>query len=1586
MHVSKRSGFKELISFDKILKRIQSVGHKAGIHHINYTALAMKVIDQLYDGIPTTKIDELTCEQCAALSSNHPDYGVLAAHIYVNNLHKNTEASLLTVVDKLYHFYDVQGEHAPMITEDLYKTVQEHDVELQAMLEFERDYTFDYFGLKTLERAYLFRVKGKIVERPQHMWLRVALGIHGTDLAAVKETYDLMSQKYFTHATPTLFNAGTVRPQLSSCFLLAMEDDSLDGIFNTLKDCAMISKWAGGIGLHIHNVRCKGSHICGTNGSSNGIIPMLRVFNNTARYVDQCVVPTTVLYTADRGPIEIRNCVAGETVVFNKTSGGEEVVAKVLEYAHNGPIYKIQTAYDMEPMQITDQHPILSLNVEEDLVDVGGSGFIKAPTVDELITMMNYGFKSLEWTEACKVTENHYIAYSVPDHVNDYLDFKKADCLMYGLIMQTGEIQMRGHGDIMYSVYDVELHSKTMKDIFEYLNQRFIPYKTEIDGFKRQVQIKWKHSNDLAFRIHDFYDDYGCKRLQNRWLHLPVVKTRAILRGLLQCSAKTYLEKRHDVQYVRLSLASQMFLESVRFLFLRCGYLVGGDKQTKSIILEETLWDAILDCKDDELLQTYYVQRNQDCFRYENMIFAAVSNVSVENYSGQVYDLQMTTEHNYLLSNGIVHNGGGKRNGSFAIYLETWHGDIEDFLELKKNHGDEDMRARDLFLGLWISDLFMERVHENKTWSLFCPHECSRLSETYGDEFKALYETYEREGKARKTVQARDLWFRILDAQMETGTPYLLFKDTCNRRSNQKNVGMIKSSNLCVAPETKILTDSGFLEIQTLEGQKVNVWNGEEYSEVTVFKTGENQELMEVETSDGCVLTCTPYHKFYVQHKYLKTKIIDGEQMTSVTEHIENGKKNIELVEAKDLKEGDKLIKCDYPIIDGRESMKYSYTHGFFCGDGTYNKNNGQEKKSCNFKALINHSYCKRHMDYEDVINNELPVQTTDTDIKCNAFSYVKKPMVSLYGDKKKLLSFLDYRTVGKEDSKGRLNVNLPVDIEEKFYVPMNCSLQNKMDWFSGYSDADGCICKNGTNQQLQINSIEKDFLFQVKLMLQTCGINPKMKLAKVKRLEMLPDSNGNYKEYLCEPLYRLLVTSYDLQKLVKLGYSPKRLIINNNIPNRNASQFIKIKKITFTGRKDTTYCFTEPKKHAGIFNGMITSQCAEIIEYSDEKETAVCNLGSIALPAFVDPVSREFNYAKLHEVTKVLTTNLNRIIDVNYYPTEKTRRSNMRHRPIGIGVQGLADTFILMDIAFVSEEAKEVNKLIFETMYHAALERSNELSIERFDLLVESYKTSKICGNHSGIIDSLLNEYENEAFAEPCEHIGAYSTFIGSPLSQGQFQFDLAGVEPTPGRYNWDILRESIKLFGVRNSLLVALMPTASTSQILGYNECFEPLTSNLYTRRTLAGEFVVANKYLMRELIDLGLWNESVKNNMIANKGSIQQMTHLPEKLREKYRIVWEMPMKHLIDMSADRGAFVCQSQSLNLWMEEPVYSKLTSMHFYSWKRGLKTGIYYLRRKAKHQAQQFTVEPEQQKGVQVKDDDEEGSKEYPACENCSA
>ena len=1056
MRVMKRGGTYETVSFDKILRRIKKIGLEVDIK-VNYTMLAMKVIDQLYDGISTTKIDELTAEQCVSLSSTHPDYNTLAGRIVVSNHQKNTCSSFVEVITQLHDYLDKHGKPAPLVSEDLFSVVCEFGDELEKICDYSRDYLIDYFGFKTLERSYLMKINRNSIERPQHMWLRVAIGIHGRNLERVKETYELMSQKYFTHATPTLFNAGTPRPQLSSCYLIAMESDSIDGIYNTLKDCALISKMAGGIGLHIHNIRATGSHIRGTNGTSNGIVPMLRVFNNTAKYVDQCVHPDTMIYTTEK-LIPIKMCVSRETEIFN-ISGSSEVIENVLEHYYEGPILEIELENSVNVLKITPLHPVY---------------------------VFCEGEQEPLWVDAGDIAKGDQIIFPVPKYVKDIPSITNDDCYLYGIFMSYGTITEMG-------VYELKLpfsKNALIPFVSGYLFSRIVEHTVLEDIETSTINVTWNPSVHLPFRYSDFYNFAGEKEVHSRWLHLPNQK-------LVECITCM----------IHANIDSDALRVQLDFMAMK----VNGDNTP------------------------FFTKK--------------IKSIKSVDYKGILYDLQMKTEHNYLLETGLVHNGGGKRNGSFAIYLEPWHADIEVFLQMRKNHGDEELKARDLFYALWIPDLFMERVKANGSWTLMCPDECPGLSDVYGAEFKELYEKYETEGKGRVSIFARDLWFKILDSQMETGTPYMLYKDSVNKKTNQKNVGIIKSSNLC-----------------------------------------------------------------------------------------------------------------------------------------------------------------------------------------------------------------------------------------------------------------------------------------------------------------------------------------------------------------------------------------------------------CEITEYSDENETAVCNLASIGLPTFVktDGLGNTwFDYDELHSVTKIVTYNLNRIIDINYYPTEKTRRSNLRHRPIGIGVQGLADVFILLGYPFQSAEAKQVNKQIFETIYHAALEQSCDIA---------------------GIE-------------------GEYETFRGSPASEGILQFDLWNIDPGVERYNWNALKTRIQKVGLRNSLLVAPMPTASTSQILGFNECIEPITSNIYSRRTNAGDFIQMNKHMMMDLIKLNLWNEKIKNNIIANNGSIQHIDIIPEELKQKYKTVWEIPMRDLIDMAADRGAFICQSQSLNLWIEDPNYSTLTSMHFYSWTKGLKTGIYYLRRRGRHQAQQFTIEPE--KNSAVKDDLYE---EDTICEMCSA
>jgi ribonucleoside-diphosphate reductase alpha chain len=1084
MKVVKRNGDVQEMLFDKVTKRISKLNQAPEFEPLNVQPdkVAQKVFTSMYDGISTSEIDNLTAEVAVAMITEHPDYETLAMRVTVSNLQKNCPTTFSAAMAALHAKGVISDDGFALITP-----------EMDVWIDDKRDYLFGYFGIKTLQKGYLNEG-----ETPQYLFMRVALWIHGGDAKRTRETYDLMSQKYFTHATPTLFNSLSNNSQGSSCFLVAMKDDSIEGIYETLKECAHISKWSGGIGIHCSNIRANGSPIKGTNGVADGIVPMLRVFNNTARYVNQ---------------------------------------------------------------------------------------------------------------------------------------------------------------------------------------------------------------------------------------------------------------------------------------------------------------------------------------------------------------------------------GGGKRKGSFAIYLEPWHADIMEFLELRLNQGDEEMRCRDLFTAMWIPDLFMEKVEKDEEWHLMCPHECPGLPDVYGEEFNELYRTYVAQGRFKKAVKARLVWDAILKSQVETGTPYMCYKDSVNSKSNQKNIGTIKSSNLCVAPETMILTKNGYQKISDLVGQVVDVWNGEEWSAVTASNTSAKSRLVRVNFSDGTFLECTEYHKFHLQIGY--------------------GSKT-EIKPTTSLVPGDRLIKWTPPSpveFEYTEEFEYPYTHGFFCGDGTYHSTYS------GFKTI---------------------------------------PGVSLYGEKKKLVEHLEVRTMsGEEDASGRLNVQLPYDLPNKFKVPLRGTVKTRLDWFAGLCDADGHTqgCPgNPTQKSVSVASIHMNFLRDIQLMLHTLGVSSVIGLHREAGESELPDGKGGKKMFETQTCWRLVVSALGVETLINAGFTTHRLDLSDFTPvTRDVRQYVRVVSIEDNGRMDATYCFNEPKRHMGIFNGVITGNCTEIMEVSGPDETAVCNLASICLPSFVKNASYGsadgssgttpyFDFGELHGVTRVITRNLNRVIDNNYYPTEAARKSNMRHRPIGIGVQGLADVFQMLGLSFDEPKARKLNTGIFEAIYHAALTESCELAKEE----------------------------------------GPYETFQGSPASQGILQQDMWGVQPNEF---WNEIRESIKTHGLRNSLLVAPMPTASTAQIMGNNEAFEPYTTNIYLRRTLAGEFVMINKHLVRELMSLGKWTPEIKTEIVRAGGSVQNLDGVPDKLKEVYRTVWEISQKSIIEMSADRGAYIDQSQSLNIFMENPSMAKLSSMHLFGWKKGLKTGAYYLRTRAKARAQQVTV-----------------------------
>lgn len=1115
MKVLKRSGELEDVSLDKISKRIRDLSGDLNKEYIDPIQIAIKVTQGLYEGISTEKLDDLAAEVCASLVTRHPDYALLASRIAVSNLHKNTLKSFSQTAKKLYKYINPKtGKAAPLLSDEVYEIIQENADLLDSSIIYDRDFDFDYFGFKTLEKSYLFKLNNQIVERPQHMFMRVAIGIHKRDIENVLQTYEMLSERWFTHATPTLFNAGTPKPQMSSCFLLDIKDDSIEGIYETLKQTALISQSAGGIGLAVSKIRSQGSYIAGTNGTSNGLVPMLQVFNYTARYVDQ---------------------------------------------------------------------------------------------------------------------------------------------------------------------------------------------------------------------------------------------------------------------------------------------------------------------------------------------------------------------------------GGGKRKGAFAIYLEPWHSDVFDFLNLRKTHGKEELRARDLFLALWTPDLFMKRVEEDGIWSLFSPNEAVGLTETWGDKFEELYCKYESEGKAVKTIKARELWDAILDAQIETGNPFMLYKDAANRKSNQQNLGTIKSSNLCITGDQRVVTSDGIFKAKDLNinGKLLKLFNGNKEVLSSQMKLrGKNQDVFKITLENGMEHKVTSDHGLPSLDKF----------------------NNISRVECKDLKVGDKLaIQTKKGLFGSKDEKDAAYLLGLYQSDGTQSGNS-------------------IHLDIWEKDFDLLPSIEEKVHRLYKELGY--KPRYSTKGgyfrDQKTGFSKIKKKRLTTEFFKSQYNF-------EKGYIPewiWQGTEQTQWEYLKGLLQADGTVFiskAKGNPIQISYSDISLDFLKELQILLQNLGLQTSIRLLHEKGEKKLPDGKGGYKIYNVKDCYRLIIgNKNDALEIERYtGFlSRKGVKLENKNYRDNTKKGYKVKSIDYIGKEDV-YCPTVfNEEHIFICQGMKTFNCTEIIEYTDPNEVAVCNLASIALPKFVE--GNTFNFQRLYNVAYQTTFNLNRVIDNNYYPVPEAESSNKRHRPIGIGVQGLADAFLLLKYPFESEQAKILNRDIFETIYFAAMTASKDLAKEE----------------------------------------GAYSTFQGSPLSEGKFQFDLWNVEPT-NRWDWNTLRNEVMEFGVRNSLLLAPMPTASTSQILGNNECFEPYTTNIYTRRVLSGEFIMVNKHLINDLISLGLWNNEVRNAIIANNGSVQSL-NIPQYLKDLYKTVWEIKQKAIIDMAADRGAYICQSQSMNLFIESPTTSKLTSMHFYAWKKGLKTGMYYLRTQAATQAVQFTVEKE--------------------------
>jgi ribonucleoside-diphosphate reductase alpha chain len=888
-------------------------------------------------------------------------------------------------------------------------------------------------------------------------------------------------------------------------------------------------------------------------------------------------------------------------------------------------------------------------------------------------------------------------------------------------------------------------------------------------------------------------------------------------------------------------------------------------------------------------------------------------------------------------ANARCWNQGGKRKGAFAIYVALHHGDIMAVLKLKLQQGLDDERARDLFYATWVPDLFHRRYAQymagDKTiyWSLFGDDTAPGLSEVFDgmqvcticnrcenidyqslvsrgiinvkdcttcqhdyqpkNVYTMLYEYYEREGLAVQTICPADIVDAICEAHRESGTPYVCNKDHANRQTNQQNIGTLQLSNLCVVPETYVLTSTGQRKISDIVDVPTSVWNGVEFTETVPRKTGIAKKIIRVNLSNGVHIDCTEAHKFYIHGKN-------------------------QPIDASKLQVGDKLIKYKLPVINEGSHFPYAYTHGLFCADGTYEKGNGLEKP-CDYKSINGGSFCARHISFATGLE--------DPSDECQGISNTEHPRITLYDHKRLLDRFLETR-VDSTAIANKIEARPHLDILPKFTVPMDACLLDKLDWFAGYCDGDGTISKNGDNYALQASSIHNQFLLNIRLMLQTIGVDSKVTMMRDATQNNLPDGKGGHKLYNCKPLYRLLISSVELARLHDLGLDCNRLTFPYQTPQRDASAFIRVVSIEDHGRISDTYCFTELNRGMGMFNGVLTGQCTEIYEWNSKDSYACCTLSSINLKKYLMSVGEKYiiDHSNLHSAVRLIVRGLDNIIDANVYPISECEDNASKYRPIGIGVQALADVFLKMRIPFLSAEAAQIDLEIFETIYHAALEATIELARER----------------------------------------GQYSAFNGSPASKGILRFDLwnrnqdvlksYGVnnglnrELLSNRYDWSATRIEIMEHGMRNSLLVALMPTVSTSQILGNNEAFEPIPSNIYTKSTLAGKFTVINDYMIRHLIELGLWSEDMKNRIMNNGGSVQNIDELPTDVKEIYKTVWEMKQTDIMSRAAIRQAFVDQGQSLNIHVSDNSNSTLRGIMVFGWELGLPTGSYYIRTKA--------------------------------------
>lgn len=1310
------------------------------------------------------------------------------------------------------------------------------------------------------------------------------------------------------------YNVGGIIAE--NCFLLGTHD-SISGIYKTLADVAQISKVGGGIGIHINNIRSKGSVIRGTNGHSDGIIPMLKVYNETCKYVNQCILPHIPVFSKD-GIKRMDEITTNDYLITH--DGSYKKVNEIIVSKKKEEILEINIACGIEPLKCTKIHDIYTIKSN------------RSNGKARLLSQLERGIKKPEFIEAEKLTINDYVGFPIPKFEQDNQNWSLDKCRLYGIMLGDGNITFSKTGNRYQITLNNDTKLETKAFVIEQLLKNNIHY-----WIMNDYEICWAY-NDLSIQKIGItnkmlYDKNHNKNCISDVLHLPKDKLAMIMKGLMEsdgCKTDTGLF---------FTSTSKNLIQSLRYMCLRFGMLtscqtvdkigqvMSQNKKEKDIISRQICY--YLRLPKIQLLKDYKIYDNFICssniknyFEFNGILYCRIKSINKIQYEGEVYDFNMIDNHNYLTDMGLVHNSG-KRKGSFAIYLSPEHPDIFEFLDLRKNQGSEDLRARDLFLAMWIPDLFMKQVESDSDWYLMDPDECPNLAETYGEKYEELYWSYVSQGKFRRKVKAQEIWMKILESQIETGTPYILYKDPANKMSNQKNIGTIKSSNLCseillysdekeyavcFTGDTQILTNEGYRRIDECNNKQVLSYfnNDKEFKEKQQYITAKLidngiKDVYELECNGTKPIKATNEHLFAILDK----------------RNFKNKTNTYIWKKLKDLKKDDKIILPKTQIlpeynIDIIRSVDENYlTIGWMVGDGW----------QCKTENMTNPVYGVCFGPNELYARDRVIKKLNEWKNNVECIKYGRNNITEFYTDKNNVFNwssskqnFIKYikneyglmeKTAHYKCIPDKIKKSQPIHIAS---------------FLSGLFSADGSVyikCSEKRNRfNINLSSSSKFLLDDVQQMLKCFGIESRTIFVDVKNRK---DKQGKLSIENKESIINFnkhinFVLCKEKQQQLECGL---KMFKKRNI----FREYTKLKSITYIG-KERVYDLNVPDTHNFIAEGFVVHNC---------------NLMSFALPKYIKYENKVpvFDHQLLFETAKHVILPMNNIIDFNHYPIPETQKSNLAHRPIGCGIQGLSDTYIKMRLPFDSEEAKKLNKEISETIYFGLLTGSMELA----------------------------------------KKDGAYSTFKGSPISEGKFQFDLQaefnGIDLKDylsGRWDWESLRTQIKEHGIRNSTVTTCMPTASSAQIMGNTESFEQFDSCIFKRRVLAGEYTVANKHLVEDLTNLGLWNKEMKDQIIAHNGSIQEIETIPENIRELYKTVWEIKMKDFIDQSAQRSAFICMTQSLNLFSASPTIKKLTNMHFYAWKAGLKTGMYYLRSKSSSSAAKFTIDPALEKKIKEK------------------